>query len=65
MYLWRDARTLKNPLEREADSLVYVSSILVTLKDYQRRPLRVLWKPVYVDSWSSRELTRSPRNPIY
>ena len=41
-----------------------MNSTVATLKDYQRRPLRVLWKPVYVDSWSSRELTRSPRNPI-
>ena len=46
-------------------SLVYGNSIVVTLKDYQRRPLKVLLKPVYVDSWSSRELTRSLRNPIY
>ena len=46
-------------------SLVYGNSIVVTLKDYQRRPLKVLLKPVYVDNWCSRELTRSPRNLIY
>ena len=36
-------------------SLVYGNSIVVTLKDYQRRPLKVLWKPVNVDSRSSRD----------
>ena len=42
-----------------------MNSTVATLKDYQRRPLKVLWKPVYVDSWSSRELTRSLRKPIF
>ena len=42
-----------------------MNSTVATLKDYQRRPLKVLWKPVYLDSWSIRELTRSLMDPIY